>query len=57
MEEDECSFKTEGKHIHNLSYTDKTTMILENAKNLQVLVMKVKEHNEKRESRFQCKEK
>lgn len=46
MEDDEHDFKTEGRNS-NLCYPDHSTLVAENAKDLQGLVIKVKEHNEK----------
>lgn len=43
----EDGFNIRRKNINNLSCADNTTRIAENAKGLQALVMKVKEHNEK----------
>ena len=36
-----------GRHINNLRYADDTTLMAENEKELENLLMKVKEENEK----------
>lgn len=46
LEEDEYCFEIEGRNISNLNGVD-TILIAENAKHLQTLVRKVKEHGEK----------
>lgn len=50
LEEDEQVFKTEGRNINNLYYAYDTNA--ENAKELQGLLIKVKEHSEKIRLKF-----
>lgn len=45
--EDEHGFKTWGINVSDLDYGNNTTLIAENAKGLQVLIIKVKKHTEK----------
>lgn len=45
MEED-CGFKIKGRNINNLHDADDTTLTVENVKDLQTLVVEVKEHSE-----------
>lgn len=49
LEEDRCHFKIEGRSINYLLCSDVTSIIDKNAKNLQGLPIKVKNHNEKME--------
>lgn len=41
--EEECDFKTGGKNIINLHYVDDTILVTKSAKDLQALIIKIKE--------------
>ena len=47
MDEAQAGIKTAGRNIKNLRYTDDTTLMVENKKELKSLLMKVKEKSEK----------
>ena len=47
LEEAQAGIKTPGRNINNLRYADDTTLITESKEELQSLLMKVKEENEK----------
>lgn len=55
LEEDRCHFKTEERSINYLHCSDVTSLIDKNAKNLQGLPIKVKDHNEKMELKVNMK--
>ena len=47
LEEAQAGIKTAGRNINNLRYADDTTLMAESEEELQSLLMKVKEENEK----------
>ena len=47
LEEIQAGNKIARRHINNLRYTDETTLMAENEKELKILLMKVKEKSEK----------
>ena len=47
LEEAQTGIKTAGRNINNLSYTDDTTLMAENEKELKSLLMKMKEEHGK----------
>ena len=47
LDEAHAGIKTVGKNINNLRYTDDTTLMAESKEELKILLMKVKEKNEK----------
>ena len=47
LDEARAGFKTAGRNINNLRYTDDTTFMVESEEELKSLLMKVKEENEK----------
>ena len=47
MDEAQAGIKSAGRNINNLKYSDDTTLIAESEEELQSLLMKVKEENEK----------
>ena len=47
LEEAQAGIKIAGKNINNLRYADDTTLMAENEEELKILLMKVKEENEK----------
>ena len=47
LEEAQAGIKTGGRNIHNLRYTDDTTLMAESEEQLKSLLMKVKEESEK----------
>ena len=47
VEEAQAGIKISGRNINNLRYTDDTTVMAENEKELKSLLMKVKEESEK----------
>lgn len=55
LREAECKDDCDIKKIYNLPYADDTTLTAKNAKDLQVLVIKVKDYNEKMGLRLNIK--
>ena len=47
LEEAQAGIKIAGRNINNLSYVDDTTLMAESQKELNSLLMKVKEESEK----------
>ena len=47
LDEAQAGFKTTGRNINNLRYTDDTTLMAESEEELKSLLMKVKEESEK----------
>ena len=47
LDEAQAGIKIAGRNINNFRYTDDTTLIAENEEELKILLMKVKEGNEK----------
>ena len=47
LDEAQAWIKTAGRNINNLRYADDTTLMAESEEDLQSLLMKVKEKNEK----------
>ena len=47
LEEAQAGIKVSGRNINNLRYTDDTTLMAESEEELQSLLLKVKEENEK----------
>ena len=47
LEEAQAGIKTAGRNINNLRYGDDTTLMAENEKELERLLMKVKEESKK----------
>ena len=47
LEEAQAGIKIAGRNMNNLRYTDDTTIMAENEKELKSLLMKVKEEGEK----------
>ena len=47
LEEAQAGIKIAGRNIHNLRYTDDTTLVAESEEELKSLLMKVKEESEK----------
>ena len=47
LEEAQTEIKITGRNIHNLRYTDDTTLMAETEEELKSLLMKVKEESEK----------
>ena len=47
LEEAQAGIKIAGRNIHNLRYTDDTTLMAESKEELKSLLMKMKEENEK----------
>ena len=47
LDEAQVAIKTAGRNIHNLRYTDDTTLMTESEEELNSLLMKVKEESEK----------
>ena len=47
LDEAQAGFKTAGRNINNLRYTDDTTLMAESEEELKSLLMKVKEESEK----------
>ena len=47
LDEAQAGIKIAGRNINNFRYTDDTTLIAENEEELKILLMKVKEENEK----------
>ena len=47
LEEAQAVIKAAGRNIHNLRYTDDTTLMTESEEELKSLLMKVKEEREK----------
>ena len=47
LDEAQAGIKIAGRNINNLRYTDDTTLMAESEEELQNLLMKVKEENEK----------
>ena len=47
LEEAQAATKTAGRNINNLRYADDTTLMAESEEELKILLMKVKEENEK----------
>ena len=47
LDEARAGTKIAGRNINNLTYTDNTTLMAENEKELKTLLMKVKEESEK----------
>ena len=47
LEEAQTGIKIAGRNINNLRYADDTTLMAESEKELKILLMKVKEENEK----------
>ena len=47
LDEAQAGIKISGRNINNLRYTDDTTVMAENEKELKSLLMKVKEESEK----------
>ena len=47
LEEAQAEIKIAGKNLNNLRYADDTTLMAESEEELQSLLMKVKEENEK----------
>ena len=47
LDEAQAGIMIAGRHINNLRYADDTTLMAENEKELENLLMKVKEENEK----------
>ena len=47
LEEAQAGIKIAGRNINNLRYADDTTLMAENEEELKILLMKVKEENEK----------
>ena len=47
LEEAQAVIKIPGRNINNLRYADDTTLMAENEDELKILLMKVKEENEK----------
>lgn len=56
MEEDEHDLKIERRNINCLGYAEDTILLIESVNNLQVLLMKVEEHNEKNGTKIKYKE-
>lgn len=54
LENDDCGFKTGGRNTKkkNLHHPDGTTLTAENAKDLTVLIMKIKKHKNKNETQI-----
>ena len=48
LDEAEVGIKIAGKNINNLRYADDTTLRAESEQELKILLMKVKEENEKK---------
>ena len=46
LEEAQAGIKIAGRNIHNLRYTDDTTLMAESKEELKSLLMKVKEESE-----------
>lgn len=55
LEEDDHGFNTEVRHINNLHHADDMTLIAENRKNLQALVLKIKEQQERMSQKLNLK--
>ena len=47
LDEAQIGIKISGRNIHNLRYTDDTTLIAESEEELRNLLMKLKEEDEK----------
>ena len=47
LEEAQAGIRIAGRNVNNLRYTDETTLMAENEKELKILLMKVKEESEK----------
>ena len=47
LEEAQAGIKIAGRYINNLRYADDTTLMAESEKELKILLMRVKEENEK----------
>ena len=47
LEETQAGIKIDGRNINNLRYADDTTLMAESEEELKILLMKVKEENEK----------
>ena len=47
LEEAQAGIKTAGRNINHLRYADDTTLMAESEEELKILLMKVKEENEK----------
>ena len=47
LEEAKAGIKIAGRNINNLRYSDDTTLMAESEEELKILLMKVKEENEK----------
>ena len=47
MEEAQAGIKIVGRNVNNLRYADDTTLMAESKEELKILLMKVKEENEK----------
>lgn len=54
--EPDHDFKIEERNINSLCYAEDNTQLTEGANNLQVLLMKVEEHNEKNGTKVKYKE-
>ena len=52
LEKAQTGVKTAGRNIHNLRYTDDTTLMAESEEELKSLLMKVKEESEKAYSKL-----
>ena len=47
LEEAQAGIKTAGRNINNLRYADDTTLMAESEEELKILLLKMKEENEK----------
>ena len=47
LDQAQAGIKTAGRNVHNLRYTDDTTLMAESEEGLKSLLMKVKEESEK----------
>ena len=52
LDETQAEIKIAGRNINNLRYTDNTTLVAESKKELESLLMKVKEESEKADLKF-----
>ena len=52
LDETQARFKIAGRNISNLRYADNTTLVAESKKELESLLMKVKEESEKADLKF-----
>ena len=55
LDETQAGVKTAGRNINNLRYTDHTTFMAESEEELNSLLMKVKEENEKADLKLNIK--